>query len=52
MTFFTSDMHQGHRNVIRLCNRPFASLEEMDETLISRPGTKFTCLDTWIQSVV
>jgi calcineurin-like phosphoesterase family protein len=36
MTFFTSDQHLGHRNIIRLCSRPFASIEEMDETLISR----------------
>lgn len=34
MTFFTSDLHLGHRNIIRLCGRPFASLEEMDEALI------------------
>ena len=32
MTFFTSDQHLGHRNIIRLCSRPLASIEEMDET--------------------
>ena len=40
MTFFTSDQHLGHRNIIRLCNRPFASLDEMDSTLISRWNAK------------
>ena len=40
MTFFTSDQHLGHRNIIRLCSRPFASIEEMDETLISRWNAK------------
>ena len=40
MTFFTSDLHLGHRNIIRLCGRPFASLEEMDETLVSRWNRK------------
>ena len=34
MIFFTSDLHLGHENCIRLCNRPFSSIEEMDEILI------------------
>ena len=40
MTFFTSDLHLGHRNIIRLCGRPFASLEGMDETLVRRWNRK------------
>ncbi|MDY3974338.1 metallophosphoesterase [uncultured Veillonella sp.] len=36
MVYFTSDLHLGHRKVIRLQNRPFASLEEMNETLIKK----------------
>jgi len=31
---FTADTHFGHENVIRFCNRPFASATEMDEQLI------------------
>jgi calcineurin-like phosphoesterase family protein len=32
--FFTSDSHFWHRNVIRLCGRPYAAIEEMNQDLI------------------
>jgi calcineurin-like phosphoesterase family protein len=33
-TFFTSDTHFGHERIIDLCERPFGSVEEMNECLI------------------
>lgn len=32
--YFTSDLHLGHENIIRFTNRPFGSVEEMNDRII------------------
>lgn len=34
-TFFTSDCHFYHKNIIDFCKRPFGSVEHMNESLIN-----------------
>ena len=34
-TWFRSDTHFGHANVIRYCDRPYTSLSEMDDALVA-----------------
>jgi len=34
MIYFTGDQHFGHANIIRHCNRPFSSIDEMDMHLV------------------
>lgn len=42
MIYFTADHHFDHANVIRYCNRPFSSVEEMNYELITRWNSKVT----------
>ena len=35
MIFFTADLHFGHENIIKFCNRPFDTVEAMNKALIN-----------------
>lgn len=46
MIYFTSDLHLGHANIINHCKRPFSSVDEMDERLISMWNARVQPNDT------
>ncbi len=46
MIWFTSDHHFGHKNIIRYCKRPYNSIEEMNDSLISNWNERVKKNDT------
>lgn len=44
-TFFASDAHFGHKNIITYCKRPWPTVEEMEAGLIARWNEKVTPKD-------
>jgi len=44
--WFTSDLHLNHSNIIKFCNRPFISVEEMNKTIIDNWNSVINKNDT------
>lgn len=46
MIWFTSDLHFGHANIIELCNRPFDSIQHMNDMLVENWNNNVSANDT------
>ena len=45
-TFITSDQHFGHQSIISLCNRPFKSVDEMNNHMVHKWNSAVRPADT------
>lgn len=45
-TWFTSDLHWGHKNIIKYCNRPYPSIEVMQAALLKNYNSLVKDTDT------
>jgi calcineurin-like phosphoesterase family protein len=49
-TFFVSDYHYNHQNIIAYCKRPFKSLQEMNEALVRNHNVRVKSGDVVIHN--
>jgi len=48
-TWFTADLHLGHRNILTYCNRPFADADAMNHALVEQWNAAVATDDTvWV----
>ena len=45
MKYYTADLHIGHGNIIRFCNRPFLTVDQMNKKLIENWNSVVTDKD-------
>lgn len=45
MNYYISDLHFGHKNILAFDNRPFFTLSEMQDTIISNWNSRVTKAD-------
>lgn len=46
MIYYTSDLHLGHENIIRLCNRPYKDVDEMNKDIVYKWNKRVRPTDT------
>lgn len=46
-TWLSADLHLGHWNICRYCNRPFESVQDMDDTILEQINARIEASDTF-----
>ena len=46
MFYYIADPHFGHENILKMCGRPFDTIEEMNEAMIAAWNERVTGNDT------
>ncbi len=46
MYYYIADPHFGHENILKMCNRPYTTIEQMNEAMITQWNGRVTGNDT------